>query len=114
MKEYTKEEMEQIHRTMNGESAWDRMKRKSRQEPLVPAGVALTCFALVAATFGVKTGNKAYANNMFRLRVAAQGFTIVAMVGGSLYYTYKEQKDKEAAAQLQQQTKDTSSSDSTA
>lgn len=31
-------------------------------------GVALTTFALVAATVGVKTGNPAYANNMFRLR----------------------------------------------
>lgn len=31
-------------------------------------GVALTTFALVAATVGVKTGNRAYANNMFRLR----------------------------------------------
>lgn len=31
-------------------------------------GVALTCFALVAATVGIKTGNRAYANNMFRLR----------------------------------------------
>ncbi|CAO3636110.1 unnamed protein product [Cunninghamella blakesleeana] len=68
MKEYTREEMDQMYRTMNGESAWDCMKRKSREEPLVPAGVALTCFALGAATFGVKTGNKAYANNMFRLR----------------------------------------------
>jgi hypothetical protein len=38
MKEYTKEEMEEMHRMMNGESAWDRMKRKSREEPLVPAG----------------------------------------------------------------------------
>jgi hypothetical protein len=36
---------------------------------IVPSiGVALTCFALVAATVGVKTGNRAYANNMFRLR----------------------------------------------
>ncbi|KAI8337643.1 hypoxia induced protein conserved region-domain-containing protein [Chlamydoabsidia padenii] len=112
MKEYTKEEMEQMHRMMNGESAWDRMKRKSREEPLVPAGVALTCFALVAATVGVKTGNKAYANNMFRLRVAAQGFTIVAMVGGSLYYTYKEKQEKLAAAATTQ-PKETTSPDST-
>lgn len=38
MKEYTREEMDQMYRAMNGESAWDRMKRKSREEPLVPAG----------------------------------------------------------------------------
>lgn len=35
---------------------------------LFSLGVALTCFALVAATVGIKTGNRAYANNMFRLR----------------------------------------------
>ncbi|KAF7727237.1 hypothetical protein EC973_007850 [Apophysomyces ossiformis] len=69
-KEYTREELDRMRVVMEGESAWDRMKRKSKEEPLVPAGVALTCFALVAATVGVRTGNKAYANNMFRLRVA--------------------------------------------
>ncbi|KAI8375953.1 uncharacterized protein BYT42DRAFT_483822, partial [Radiomyces spectabilis] len=110
MKEYTREELDFMRRTMEGESAWDRMKRKSKEEPLVPAGkhfqapmltanvgnvgVGLTCFALLAATVGVRTGNRAYANNMFRLRVAAQGFTILAMVGGSLYYTYKEKQQK--------------------
>ncbi|KAG0177509.1 Respiratory supercomplex factor 1, mitochondrial [Apophysomyces sp. BC1034] len=93
-KEYTREELDRMRVVMEGESAWDRMKRKSKEEPLVPAGVALTCFALVAATVGVKTGNKAYANNMFRLRVAAQGFTVVAMVAGSLYYSYKEKAAK--------------------
>ncbi|KAG2224096.1 hypothetical protein INT45_004977 [Circinella minor] len=97
MPDYTREELERMRITMEGESALDRMKRKSREEPLVPAGVALTCFALVAATVGVRTGNRAYANNMFRLRVAAQGFTIFAMVGGSLYYTYKEKQAKLAA-----------------
>ncbi|KAI8139662.1 hypoxia induced protein conserved region-domain-containing protein [Fennellomyces sp. T-0311] len=94
MPEYTREELTRMRIAMEGESAWDRMKRKSKEEPLVPAGVALTCFALVAATVGVRTGNRAYANNMFRLRVAAQGFTVFAMVGGSLYYSYKEKQAK--------------------
>ncbi|KAI9490188.1 hypoxia induced protein conserved region-domain-containing protein [Zychaea mexicana] len=98
MPEYTREELDSMRIALEGESAWDRMKRKSKEEPLVPAGVALTCFALVAATVGVKTGNRAYANNMFRLRVAAQGFTVFAMVGGSLWYTHKENQAKAAAA----------------
>ncbi|KAK4521789.1 uncharacterized protein ATC70_004325 [Mucor velutinosus] len=92
MKEYTPEEMEQIRYKLNGESPMERIKRKSKEEPFVPAGVALTCFALVAATVGIKTGNRAYANNMFRLRVAAQGFTVIAMVGGSLYYQHQQKK----------------------
>ncbi|KAI8363985.1 hypoxia induced protein conserved region-domain-containing protein [Choanephora cucurbitarum] len=93
-KEYTREDLDRMRIAMEGESALDKIKRKSKEEPLVPAGVALTCFALVAATVGVKTGNRAYANNMFRLRVAAQGFTVLAMVGGSLYYQYKEKEGK--------------------
>ncbi|KAI7868102.1 hypoxia induced protein conserved region-domain-containing protein [Spinellus fusiger] len=90
---YTREELDKMRETQE-ESALDRIKRKSREEPLVPAGVAVTCFALVAATVGVRKGNKAYANSMFKLRVAAQGFTVVAMLGGSLYYSYKESQTK--------------------
>ncbi|KAI8890443.1 hypothetical protein K501DRAFT_281764 [Backusella circina FSU 941] len=92
--ELTREELDKMRITMEGETALDRIKRKTKEEPLVPAGVALTCFALVAATVGVKTGNRAYANNMFRLRVAAQSFTVLAMVGGSLYYSYKDKEKK--------------------
>ncbi|KAG0167749.1 hypothetical protein DFQ30_005693 [Apophysomyces sp. BC1015] len=62
-KEYTREELDRMRVVMEGESAWDRMKRKSKEEPLVPA-------------------------------VAAQGFTVVAMVAGSLYYSYKEKAAK--------------------
>ncbi|KAI8339248.1 hypoxia induced protein conserved region-domain-containing protein [Chlamydoabsidia padenii] len=88
----SREELERMRFALQGESPWERMKRKSKDEPFVPAGVALTCFALVAATVGIKTGNKVYANHMFRLRVAAQGFTVLAMVGGSLLYTYRDSK----------------------
>ncbi|ORZ17987.1 hypoxia induced protein conserved region-domain-containing protein [Absidia repens] len=93
VRESTQEDLQRMKFALNGESPWDRMKRKSKDEPFVPAGVALTCFALVAATVGIKTGNKVYANHMFRLRVAAQGFTVLAMVGGSLLYTYRNPKD---------------------
>ncbi|KAG2201252.1 hypoxia induced protein conserved region-domain-containing protein [Mucor mucedo] len=86
MREYTEDEMQRMRMVLNGETPLEKIKRKAKDEPFVPAGVALTCFALVAATVGIKTGNRAYANNMFRLRVAAQGFTVMAMVGGSIYY----------------------------
>lgn len=35
---------------------------------------------------------------MIIITVAAQTFTILAMVGGSIYFQQKEKKDKEAAA----------------
>ncbi|KAI9358383.1 hypoxia induced protein conserved region-domain-containing protein [Pilaira anomala] len=102
--EYTKEEIERMRMVMEeqGENAFDKMKRKMKQEPLVPAGVVLTTFALIASAYGVRTGNRAYTNNMFRLRVAAQTFTVLAMVGGSIYYQDKEKKEKEQQQQQQQ------------
>ncbi|KAF1805754.1 hypoxia induced protein conserved region-domain-containing protein [Mucor lusitanicus] len=100
---YTKEDIERMRIAMEGETALDRIKRKAKEEPLVPAGVALTTFALVAATVGVKTGNRAYANNMFRLRVAAQGFTVLAMVGGSIYYQHKREQEQKQQQQQQQE-----------
>lgn len=33
--------------------------------------------------------------------MAAQGFTVVAMVGGSLWYTYKEQQEKKQQQALE-------------
>lgn len=38
VKEYSHEELERMRIAMQGESAWDKMKRKSKEEPLVPAG----------------------------------------------------------------------------
>ncbi|GAA5804669.1 hypoxia induced protein conserved region-domain-containing protein [Helicostylum pulchrum] len=95
--EYTKEEIERMRYVMEnqGENAIQKMKRKMVEEPLVPAGVALTTFALIASAVGVRTGNRAYTNSMFRLRVAAQTFTVLAMVGGSLFYQNKEKKEQE-------------------
>ncbi|KAI8580726.1 hypothetical protein K450DRAFT_235658 [Umbelopsis ramanniana AG] len=69
------------------ETRLQKLKRKCREEPFVPAGVALTCFALGAATYGMKKGKRSYANNMLRVRVAAQGFTIAAMIVGSFVYS---------------------------
>ncbi|CAO3691403.1 unnamed protein product [Rhizopus stolonifer] len=96
MKEYSEKDLERMRIAMNGETPADKLKRKFREEPFVPAGVALTCFALVAATVGIKMGNRAYANNMFRLRVAAQGFTVLAMVGGSIYYDQQKKSTSDA------------------
>jgi hypothetical protein len=38
MKDYTREEIEKMRLTMDGETSLDRIKRKCREEPFVPAG----------------------------------------------------------------------------
>ena len=69
-----------------------KLKRLLLQDPLVPLGCALTVAALLGATRAMKRNDHATANKMFRRRIYAQGFTILAIVVGSSYFN----KDKEA------------------
>ncbi|OAQ62628.1 mitochondrial hypoxia responsive domain-containing protein [Pochonia chlamydosporia 170] len=69
--------------------------RKLKEEPLVPLGIGLTVFAFVNAYRALRRGDSRQANKMFRARVAAQGFTVIAMVAGSMYYSQDRQKTKE-------------------
>jgi hypothetical protein len=62
------------------------------QDPLVPLGCALTVAALLGATRAMKRNDHVRANKMFRRRIYAQAFTILAIVVGSSYLN----KDKEA------------------
>ncbi|KAJ6442675.1 mitochondrial hypoxia responsive domain-containing protein [Purpureocillium lavendulum] len=69
--------------------------RKIKEEPLVPLGIGLTVFAFVNAYRALRRGDSRQANKMFRARVAAQGFTVIAMVAGSMYYSKDREKTKE-------------------
>ena len=68
------------------ESQYQRLTRKFKEEPLVPLGILGTCAALFAASVSIRRGNQGSANKYFRWRIYAQGFTVLAMVGGSVYY----------------------------
>ncbi|CAG9988403.1 unnamed protein product [Clonostachys byssicola] len=70
--------------------------RKIKEEPLVPLGIGLTVYAFVSAYRALRKGDSQQANRMFRARVLAQGFTVVAMVAGSMYYS----KDRAQSAEL--------------
>ncbi|KAF3357582.1 Pre-mRNA-splicing factor SPP2 [Verticillium dahliae VDG1] len=70
--------------------------RKLREEPLIPLGAGLTVFAFTQAWRAMRRGDQVAANKMFRARVAAQGFTVLAMIAGSMYYN----KDREATKEL--------------
>lgn len=59
-------------------------------------GTALTCLALYNAWRGMRRGDHAQVQRMFRARIGAQAFTVVAIVAGGAYYG----KDREKRAEL--------------
>lgn len=74
------------------EGRWSKLGRRLKEEPLVPVGLALTCYALYGATKSIRRGDKYQTNRFFRARVYAQGFTLLCIVVGSIYW--KEDRDK--------------------
>jgi hypothetical protein len=60
--------------------------RRLKEEPLIPIGCAATVYALYQATKSIRHGDHHQTNRMFRARIYAQGFTLVALVAGSIFY----------------------------
>ncbi|BGP15864.1 Respiratory supercomplex factor 1, mitochondrial [Rhodosporidiobolus nylandii] len=82
---------------------WQKFSTKFKEEPLVPIGCVATVAALLGASSALQKGNRTQFNKFLRYRVAAQGFTVVAALGGSLYYQQQRRaaKDAEARAKLE-------------
>jgi hypothetical protein len=74
------------------ESRSQKLWRKIRQEPLIPVGCAATCYALYMATKSIRAGDHHQTNRMFRARIYAQGFTLLALVAGSIFYKDERMK----------------------
>jgi hypothetical protein len=51
--------------------------------------------ALLGASRSIRAGDHNRTNRMFRARIYAQGFTLVAMIAGSMYWQTDRQKRKE-------------------
>ncbi|KAF4337810.1 altered inheritance-mitochondria 31 mitochondrial [Fusarium beomiforme] len=83
---------------LQNERAMQKVVRKIKEEPLIPLGMGLTTLAFINAYRALRRGDSKQANRMFRARVAAQGFTVFAMLAGSMYY----QKDREKSKELRQ------------
>jgi len=77
------------------ENPWQKLGRRLKEEPLIPLGCVLTCWALFGASRSIRAGDHNKTNRMFRARIYAQGFTLVAMVAGSAYWQTDRQKRKE-------------------
>ncbi|KAM0218353.1 hypothetical protein ACHAQD_002923 [Fusarium lateritium] len=84
--------------SFDGDQPMQKVLRKIKEEPLIPLGIGLTTLAFVNAYRALRRGDSKQANRMFRARVAAQGFTVFAMLAGSMYY----QKDREKSKELRQ------------
>jgi hypothetical protein len=74
------------------ENRWQKLRRRIVEEPLIPLGCGLTVWALYEATKSMKSGDHAKTNRMFRRRIYAQGFTLLAMVAGSAYWEKDRKK----------------------
>ncbi|KAJ9115959.1 hypothetical protein QFC22_005102 [Naganishia vaughanmartiniae] len=75
---------------------WTHGWKKCKKQPLVPLGALATCIALAGATAALRSGNRVQFNKYLRYRVAAQGVTVVAAVGGTLMLTSKADDLKES------------------
>jgi hypothetical protein len=71
------------------ETFGDKFVRKTKENPLVPIGLAATITALSYGLWQMKTGDRAMSQKMMRMRIYAQSFTVFALIGGILYQAKK-------------------------
>ena len=85
------------------ETGLQKVVRRLKEEPLIPIGCILTVAAFTNAYRAMRRGDHQKVQRMFRARVAAQAFTVVAMVAGGMYYQEDRHKQKELWKLEQQQ-----------
>lgn len=66
------------------ETTKEKFIRKFYSNPFVPVGCLLTAGALTVGLYNFRTGNRQMSQYMMRARIAAQGFTVVALIVGVL------------------------------
>jgi hypothetical protein len=65
------------------ETGWQKMKRRCQEEPLVPLGCLATAGVLIGGLASFRRAADAVTQQKYmRLRVAAQGATVIAMALG--------------------------------
>ena len=64
------------------ETIGDKFARKTRENPFVPIGCGLTAGALIYGLWSLKSGQKKMSQTMMRVRIGAQGFTVLALLVG--------------------------------
>ena len=74
---------ESVPPQQSGESTLEKFIRKSSAEPLVPIGCVITVGFLVRGLKAFHSGQSSTSQMMMRGRIAAQAFTIGALVFGA-------------------------------
>ncbi|KAK6178017.1 hypothetical protein SNE40_012861 [Patella caerulea] len=74
------------------ETNYDRFIRKSKENPFVPMGMGVTTLALSYGLYQMKTGDRQMSQRMMRVRIVAQGATVVALMVGVLMGVGKPSK----------------------
>ncbi|OKL64603.1 Respiratory supercomplex factor 1, mitochondrial [Talaromyces atroroseus] len=77
------------------ETSMQKFKRRLKEEPLIPLGCAATCYALFRAYRSGKAKDSMEMNRMFRARIYAQFFTLLAVVAGGMYYKNERKQRRE-------------------
>ncbi|GAU92861.1 hypothetical protein RvY_04887 [Ramazzottius varieornatus] len=67
------------------ESFGEKVRRKTKANPMVPIGVGATTLILGFGLWQMRKGNTKMSQNMMRARVTSQGLTILALVLGVAY-----------------------------
>ncbi|XP_011699044.1 PREDICTED: HIG1 domain family member 2A, mitochondrial [Wasmannia auropunctata] len=75
------------------ETIFQKAKRKTQENPLVPLGTLATTAALTVGLISFYKGKTAMQQYMMRARVGAQAFTIVCMVAGLILLSPKSNRD---------------------
>ncbi|XP_032801229.1 HIG1 domain family member 2A [Petromyzon marinus] len=60
----------------------EKLARKTKENPFVPLGVLTTAVVLSLGLVAFRRGDFVRSQRLMRARVLAQGFTLVALVGG--------------------------------
>ncbi|KAF7165480.1 hypothetical protein CNMCM5623_009602 [Aspergillus felis] len=84
------------------ETSLQKFRRRLKEEPLIPLGCAATCYALYRAYRSMKAGDSVEMNKMFRARIYAQFFTLVAVVAGGMYFKTERQQRREFEKMVEQ------------
>ncbi|KAF0759140.1 HIG1 domain family member 2A, mitochondrial [Aphis craccivora] len=77
------------------EDVGNKFLRKFKENPLVPIGALVTVGFLGVGLKSMYDGNRVRSQMMMRGRIAAQGFTVVALLGGLFYQGMAALKETE-------------------